>query len=755
MNITRRQFLKGAAASGVVLAMPLKFGVRNAHAAVFANSPQLTKWIQPIRNLDILKRPVDNAIGIQTILPNGLLGLPGTGVPDPVFNSITPTTLFKVTADEFTDTLHPSLPPTRLWGYRDSLKPAGDQTHLGGVIITTRGNASRIRFTNVLPPTHIIPVDTSIPGANQAQNRIAVHLHGGLVPWISDGGPFDWWTPGNGTNTGYTGGTGLSFLNGQGSTIFDTIPGQPMNFGQADYFYPDNQSTRLVWYHDHAHGITRINAYAGIATGYLILDLAQETNLAGKIPSIFSTMPLVFQDKVFVDPSTIGTSDPTWATRARFDVQGSGSLWYAHFYDPTKWRLLLGGNYTTPPDPSCIPEFFGDTMLCNGLVYPVLTVEPKAYRFLFLNACNARFLNINLLQVAAGGEIATDPTTLLPTNAIAPGPPIIQIGNEGGYLAKEAVHPNSNFFDPLTLTGNLLLGNAERADCIIDFSGFANGTEFIVYNDAPGPFPGGDPANDYFLGNPNNLIQPLAGTGPDTRQILRIKVQGPATAPLEPSPSLPILSAAGVGPDPALFAPIPNVSPVPPLTVPNNVPVAGVRNLTLNENFDQYGRLKQMLGTTKPGLVSKGFGLDYLASPTEIVNAGTTEVWRVFNLTGDTHPIHFHLVNVQILSRQPFRVVRGLFTPVGTARGPEPDELGWKETVKMHPGEVVTVIMKFDLALQDVPFTVPSSPRATDTSDFGMKLTLPPGKKFHEYVWHCHILEHEEHDMMRPLVVIS
>ena len=66
-----------------------------------------------------------------------------------------------------------------------------------------------------------------------------------------------------------------------------------------------------------------------------------------------------------------------------------------------------------------------------------------------------------------------------------------------------------------------------------------------------------------------------------------------------------------------------------------------------------------MLGTTKPGLVSKGFGLDYLAAPTEVVNAGATEVWRIFNLTGDTHPIHFHLVNVQVLSRQPFAVVRG------------------------------------------------------------------------------------------------
>ena len=91
------------------------------------------------------------------------------------------------------------------------------------------------------------------------------------------------------------------------------------------------------------------------------------------------------------------------------------------------------------------------------------------------------------------------------------------------------------------------------------------------------------------------------------------------------------------------------------------------------------------------------YGLDYLAPTTETVAAGSTEVWRIFNLTADTHPIHFHLVNVQVLSRQPFRLISGKFTPTGVARGPEANELGWKETVQMHPGEMTTVIMKFDL----------------------------------------------------------
>jgi spore coat protein A, manganese oxidase len=98
---------------------------------------------------------------------------------------------------------------------------------------------------------------------------------------------------------------------------------------------------------------------------------------------------------------------------------------------------------------------------------------------------------------------------------------------------------------------------------------------------------------------------------------------------------------------------------------------------------------------------------------------------------------HFHLVNVQVLGRHPFDVEDYNGTPHYTdpARGPDRTELGWKETVRMNPGEVTTVIMRFDLP--KVPFPVPSSPRTGG----------------HEYVWHCHILEHEEHDMMRPLVV--
>ena len=123
--------------------------------------------------------------------------------------------------------------------------------------------------------------------------------------------------------------------------------------------------------------------------------------------------------------------------------------------------------------------------------------------------------------------------------------------------------------------------------------------------------------------------------------------------------------------------------------------------------------------------------------------AGSTEVWQIANRTDDTHPIHFHLVNVQILNRQPFKVgqYNGVPSFLGPPVPPAPQELGWKETVKMNPGEVTRVIMQFNLAsIQTSGGTTIPTPTSPRTGG-------------NEYVWHCHILEHEEHDMMRPLVV--
>jgi spore coat protein A len=128
---------------------------------------------------------------------------------------------------------------------------------------------------------------------------------------------------------------------------------------------------------------------------------------------------------------------------------------------------------------------------------------------------------------------------------------------------------------------------------------------------------------------------------------------------------------------------------------------------------------------------------------TEVYDQGDTVIWDVYNTTGDTHPMHFHLVNVQVLGRATFddSIPNILtFQPSSYFTPPDPNYRGWKETVRMNPGEVTRIIMKFDMP-SGLPFDVPPSVRPG----------LPDGT--HEYVWHCHILEHEEHDMMRPLLV--
>lgn len=111
------------------------------------------------------------------------------------------------------------------------------------------------------------------------------------------------------------------------------------------------------------------------------------------------------------------------------------------------------------------------------------------------------------------------------------------------------------------------------------------------------------------------------------------------------------------------------------------------------------------------------------------------ETWRIFNVTADTHPIHFHYFNARIIARQP---TNAKFALTGTAVPPDPNEQGWKETVRINPGECMTLRVELP--------PLPAGP--------GGEMPGPsPRTGGAEYVWHCHILEHEEHDMMRPLIV--
>ena len=634
--MNRREFLKAGTLIGSGL-----LARRRAYA--YAQSPSLRKFIQALPGL-------------------GPSGIP---VATPDTTKYAGYDYYQITMGEYTAQLHPDLPKaTKLWGYADATDPSVAPVFhpLGPVIVAsstlTGGRPIRVTYTNNLPPVHPLPVDVTLPGAAAAQNRAVVHLHGGHVPWTSDGGPYAWFTPANGP-------VGPDWVVG-------------------DSVYPNDQRATLLWYHDHAEGTTRLNAYAGLASALILRDAFELALIgSGAIPS--REVPLIIQDKTFKSISD------QWGL--------PGDLWYPSVYEPDRWELESNG--LPPLVPSAVPEFFGDTILVNGVVYPFLDVEPRRYRFRVLNGSNARFYTLKLVYAKS----STFPDSTEP-DVTKLGPPFLQIGTEGGFL------PSPVLLNYRPKGPTLSLAPAERADLIIDFSQVPPGSRLILYNDAPAPFPGPDDRDDYYPGNPKNPTPSSPGYGPNTRTLMQFRV-GPLIGP----------------PD----------APAPALTLPAIVPLlessaTTVRDLTLNEDFDLYGRLVQRLGTNDR-LYGGTFARDFMDPATETPRVGDTEVWRIFNLTGDTHPIHFHLVNVQVLERQPFDTKRYDGTPRfhGPARPADSNETGWKETVRMNPGEMTKVIMKFE-----VPAGAPVSARTGG----------------YNYVWHCHILEHEEHDMMRPLIVM-
>ena len=690
--LSRRTLLKAGAVASATLAIPGGWLAGAPPAAAFSQSDRLRKFIQPMR------------------------GVGGTGIPLAQPDAVTQpwwqsgVTHYTIDIGQFADQLHPDLPnPTRLWGFGQG--PAPSFRHLGGIIAVKRGTPVQITFRNRLPARHILPVDRSIMGTENQDNRSDVHLHGGFTPWTSDGGPHAWWDP--------DGHHGPSFVNNDVLRHGRLVPAN-----EAEYYYPNGQGSRLEWYHDHSIGTTRLNAYAGIASAYVIYDDYELGLVAGHhLPGPLDprTVYMVFQDKIFVS-ERIERRDPTWP--AIMPHSRPGDLWYAHVYDPDRWELSPDQPSGPPPNPSVVPEFFGDTMLVNGTVYPFLEVEQRQYRFRLLNACQARFLNPRLVYAKVLDD--KEPGSVA-------GPAFVQIGTEGGFL------PAPVYLDGSSLEAvggsrpsQLLLAPAERADLIVDFRNVPAGSRLILLSDAAAPFPDGDPINDYFPGNADTPSS-RPGRGPNTRTLLQIRVKA-RVGTADPPISLPGTLRPT---DPFVLSQKPGV-PTP------NPAHAGVRRLTLNEAFDEHGRLIQFLGTDTPVTGTPEFGQPYENLPTEIVKAGTEEVWEIANLTGDTHPIHFHLVNVQVLSRQPFdeNYTGGAPILTGPAVAPDNNELGWKETVRMNPGEVTRVWMRFNLPV--VPFTVPASPWLA--RQFGIHGA--------EYVWHCHILDHEEHDMMRPLVVV-
>lgn len=397
------------------------------------------------------------------------------------------------------------------------------------------------------------------------------------------------------------------------------------------------------------------------------------------------------------------------------------------------------------------------------------------------------------------------------------GPSMYQIGNEGGFLPEVYVVPNRPVgwnLDPGTFDFGIVnqwalgLAPAERADVIVDFSAYA-GKTLILYNDAPAPVPANDPRQNYYTSDPDQIdsggapsTQP--GYGPNTRTIMQIRVAN--TTPV--TYNLPALAAAL----PGAFA-ASQETPIVPQAVYSSAyktafkdiwsnifdnsltftPIGGNVTTTItfqakalhdemSETYDDYGRMQAVIGLELPRTIAgqQNFILyNFLEPPTEIIKSsinGTligsmgdgTQIWKITHNGVDTHPIHFHEMEVQLINRVAWD---------NNVRWPDPNELGWKETVRINPLQDTIIAMR--PIVPTVPFDLPNSVRLIDPTkrvgDVIKSFTqwqagLPVRPAFDiigepidiinhyvnfgaEYVWHCHILAHEEMDMMRPIIV--
>ncbi|TAL18410.1 hypothetical protein EPN96_01175 [bacterium] len=752
-----------------------------------AQPPDYTK--PNYTNSPILRKFVDSLPGLGPAGANNLGQYIPIAVPDTT--TFPGSDYYTIGLYDYTQQMHSDLPATKLRGYRDTNPAADGQNHyLGPLIIAEKDKPVRVKFTNSLAAgaagNLFLPVDTTIMGAGQGpvagenytQNRAGLHLHGGLTPWISDGTAHQWITPAAET-TSYP--KGLSTVN---------VPDMPdPGAGAMTMFYPNQQSGRLMFYHDHAYGLTGLNVYAGEASGYLLTDPAEQGLVTdGIIPA--DQIPLIIQDKTFVpDPVKLAATDPLWDTA---NWGGMGSLWFPHVYQPNQDPNALDGlnplgrwdyglyvwppvNTTGPlPDISHVPEAFMDTPVVNGTAYPYLNVLPKAYRFRVLNACNDRFLNLQLYY--AVGDTA-DPDGIHRNSGEAdltrPGPVFYQIGNEGGLMPAVALLNNpprqvgynldmrSGTFMNVTQY-NLLLGPAERADIVIDFSAVPPGSKLILYNDAPAPLPMEDIRYSYYTGNPDltafgGAPSTLPGYGPNVRTLMQFRVDGAPAAAFDSaalSAALPAVFAQTQPPaivPPGIYGNNAMASTVGPPQTLNGIPI---KIKTLTEGFDDLGRMNAVLGDTTVSVNNQGhttFGLPFIAPPTEYLPAGTTQVWAIAHNGIDSHIIHFHLLNVQVVNRVD---ITGQIYP------PDPNETGWKESVRFDPFLVTFIAVR--PAPPTLPFEVPVSIRPLDVttpstgalgSTYDPVANPNPLTNFGwEYVWHCHLLGHEENDMMRPTV---
>jgi FtsP/CotA-like multicopper oxidase with cupredoxin domain len=496
---------------------------------------------------------------------------------------------------------------------------------------------------------------------------MVTHVHGAVgVGDESDGYTEAWYLPAaGGIPADYaTKGTWYDFFAGKAAAKYGATWGP----GYATFEYPNPDRASTNWYHDHTLGMTRLNVYAGPAGFYIIrngpdgdgavLDsrIGTPAVLPGpapkendKFPSnkTYYEIPIAIQDRSF---------------------NSDGSLFYPDsrvFFDGIAGDYIPDGEFS----PIWNPEFFGNMMMVNGNTWPFQTVEQRRYRFRFLNGCQSRFLILDFNQI--------------------PGVEVWAIGNEGGFLAAP--------FNLTATNGNrLLMGLAERADLIVDFTNVPVGNHVLGNVGPDEPFGGGVPGVDFPVADPGS-----------TGSVMQFRV-------------VPALASDPT--TPPEFLVLPPAVPLPAETVTR--PLALIENAGEGVNGDGHeveGPIEALLGTVAAGVWT---ARKWVEPVTETPEVGATEVWEFYNTTGDAHPMHVHEIAFEVVNRQDIWVDEDdqeVLLADGPVMPPEPWETGFKDTVTAYPGQVTRVRAQF----------------------------INPG----QFVWHCHIVEHEDNEMMRPFRV--
>jgi spore coat protein A len=486
-------------------------------------------------------------------------------------------------------------------------------------------------------------------------------------------------------------------------------------FDTSTYTYDNSQQAATLWYHDHALGMTRLNVYAGLAGFYVLQDENRDKLVdAGVLPSGDHDIGAVIQDRAFTKDGELYY--PAYKTDP---LPGT----HDHVKDAVPKEFYKeNGNDAS----SIVPEFFGDTILVNGMAWPKLTVEAGDYELRLLNGSDSRFYVLEVDPAVGMYLVGTDGGLL---------PKVITVSDGDGVQ-------ESNEF--------LVLAPGDRLEVVFDFSNLDPGDTVNLLNVGPAfePFKGVADADGSLAGGA------IAATADDpVGNIMQFQVIA-SDDPFDAK----LLDKDGNG-----VELVENFVDLAQDSDGNGVADAAyhVRQLGLFEGVDDFGRVTPMLGKAEAGTVitdkmSTGgnFGpLSWDAETTEKPLIDTTEQWDLFNFTEDSHPIHLHLPQFQVVGKWHIDfldgdengipddttgdglMTYGTISPespldysvadiwIGDEIPLRPEETGWQDTIEVDPHQMAAVVATFD--------------------------------KEGDYVWHCHILSHEDNEMMRPYTVVS